>query len=106
MSAQTTPADNSAPGVTPAAPWRITAISVLPDYRLAGTFQDGLSGVVDCSGILSATEPGIFAPLAAPEFFAQAALQLGAVTWPNGADLDPLWMHEGVRQEKTWTVPF
>lgn len=37
---------------------------------------------------------GVFAALAAPDVFAQARLELGVVTWPNGADLDPLSMYE------------
>ena len=49
---------------------------------------------------------GVFADLATPDFFAQAYLELGVVTWPNGADLDPMWMYERVMAEKTWSVPF
>lgn len=30
---------------------------------------------------------------------------LGVITWPNGADLDPAWMYEQVRENKTWSVP-
>lgn len=106
MPEKTAPAEDFAAGVTPAAPWRIKALSVQPGYRLAVTFQDGLGGIVDCSGVLGASDPGIFAPLSSPEFFAQATLQLGVVTWPNGADLDPVWMHDGVARDKTWSVPF
>jgi Protein of unknown function (DUF2442) len=106
MSAQTAPAENSTSGITPAAPWRVKAVSVLPDYRLAVTFQDGLSGVVDCSGILDTTEPGVFAPLSSADFFAQVELNLGVITWPNGADLDPRWTHESIKREQTWSVPF
>lgn len=106
MSVQTVSAKNSASGIAATAPWRVKAVSVLPDYRLAVTFQDGLSGVVDCSGILHATAPGIFAPLSSADFFAQARLELGVITWPNGADLDPFWVHEGIKREKVWSVPF
>ena len=106
MSAQTAPAENSALGIVPTAPWRVKAVSVLPGYQLAVTFQDGLTGVVDCSRILHATEPGMFAPLSSADFFAQVKLELGTLTWPNGADLDPLWIYENVKHEKSWSVPF
>ena len=106
MSAQTAPAENLAPGIVPTAAWRIKAVSVVPGYQLAVTFQDGLTGVVDCSRILQATEPGVFAPLSSADFFAQVKLELGTVTWPNGADLDPLWIYQGVTHEKSWPVPF
>ena len=39
------------------------------------------------------------------DYFAQARLELGTVTWPNGADLDPSLMHDQIRQSKTWSVP-
>jgi hypothetical protein len=34
-------------------------------------------------------------------------MELGAITWPNGADLDPLWMYERIMEaeDKTWCVP-
>lgn len=106
MSVETTPQKNPASGVIPAAPWRIQAMSVLPGYRLALTFRDGKQGIADLSAIQSASTPGIFTPLADPAFFAQASLQLGAVTWPNGADLDPCWLYEGISTAPVWTVPF
>jgi hypothetical protein len=31
---------------------------------------------------------------------------LGVVTWPNGLDIDPAWMYEEVRANKSWSVPF
>ena len=92
--------------VTPVAPWRVAALSILPDYRLAATFHDGTTGVVDLSAVTSGTELGIYEPLKDHQYFAQARIELGVVTWPNGADLDPAWMHDQVRQSKTWLVPF
>lgn len=89
-----------------AAPWRVKAVTVLPAYCLAVTFMDGRSGHVDCSAILDASNPGIYAPLASPDYFAQAHIELGAVTWPNGADIDPAWMYEALGEKKMWSVPF
>jgi hypothetical protein len=36
-----------------------------------------------------------FEPLSDPTFFAQVRVDedLGTITWPNGADLDPLVLH-------------
>ena len=106
MPCQTTTEENSTAGVIPAAPWRIQAVSVLPDYRLAVTFRDGRYGIVDCADIKNSHAPGIYAPLAKPEFFAQVTLELGVLTWPNGADLDPHWLYEALQDKKTWSVPF
>ena len=106
MSIQTTPEADQAAGVTPAAPWRVKAMSILPDYRLAVTFQDGTNGIVDFSSVLTAQECGIFDALKDMACFDQARLELGVVTWPNGADMDPGWMHEQVGVNKLWSVPF
>ncbi len=106
MSIQTTPEADRAAGVVPTAPWRLKALSVLPDYRLAVTFQDGTNGIVDFSAVLTAGECGIFEALKDKAWFDQARLELGVVTWPNGADIDPAWMYEEIRANKLWSVPF
>ena len=106
MSIQTIPDADQAAGVIPAAHWRVKAMSLLPDYRLAVTFQDGTNGIVDFSSVLTARECGIFEALKDKACFDQARLELGVVTWPNGADMDPGWMHEQVRLNKLWCVPF
>lgn len=93
-------------GATARAPWRVKALSVLSGYRLAITFQDGTHGGVDLRELESAHNCGIYDALKDPTYFAQANLELGTVTWPNGADLDPAWMHERLRQSETWSVPF
>ncbi|MCK6405901.1 MAG: DUF2442 domain-containing protein [Rhodocyclaceae bacterium] len=106
MPSQTATQENSAAGVTPSAPWRVQAVSVLPGHRLAVTFRDGASGIADCSALLTATDAGIFGALADPEFFAKVTVELGVLTWPNGAELDPAWMHENIVAQKAWAVPF
>lgn len=106
MSNQTSTEENTASGVTPAAPWRIHAVSVLPDHRLAITFRDGLTGIADFSAIKNAESSGIYAPLADADFFSRVRIELGALTWPNGADIDPSWLHESLTIHKTWSVPF
>jgi len=110
MPSQAVAEKDTAAGVAPApvaaAPWRVKAVTVLPGYRLAVTFMDGRSGMIDCALILDAPNPGIYAPLAAPDYFAQARIELGAITWPNGADIDPAWMYEALTGEQSWSVPF
>jgi hypothetical protein len=101
MPIQTTPEADQTAGVIPAAPWRIKALSVLPDYRLAVTFMDGTKGIVDFSAVLTAKECGIFEALKDKAFFNQARLDLGVVIWPNGADMDPGWMYEQIRVDQS-----
>lgn len=106
MSIQTIAEADQTAGVILAAPWRVKALSVLADYRLAVTFLDDTSGIVDFSAILSAGKCGIFEALREKTYFDQARLQLGVVSWPNGADIDPAWMYEQIRLSKSWSVPF
>lgn len=106
MPNQTATQENSASGVIPAAPWRIQAVSVLPDFRLALTFRDGLTGVADFSALKASNNRGHYEPLVDPDFFAQVQIELGVLVWPNGADLDPTWLHENLSAGKTWSVPF
>lgn len=64
------------------------------------------NGIVDFSSILAARECGIFKALKDKTCFDQARLEWGAVIWPNGADMDPGWMYEQIRANKSWSVPF
>ena len=68
----------------------IVAAKPLDNYRMHLRFEDGAEGIVDLSRALSFQ--GIFEPLKDPAFFSRVSVdkELGTVTWPNGADLDPI----------------
>lgn len=106
MSNQAIAEADQAAGVTPSAPWRLKALTIWPDYRIAVTFQDGSSGIADFLAVKTSLDCGIFDALKDPTFFEQAQLQLGILTWPNGADIDPNWMYEQIQIGKSWSVPF
>jgi hypothetical protein len=59
-------------------------------------------------GCASLLQPvcGIYEPLKEADCFAQAYLDLGTVTWPNGADLDPSWAYDELEHKAIWSVPF
>ncbi|MBS3916531.1 MAG: DUF2442 domain-containing protein [Sulfuritalea sp.] len=95
---------HQAAGVIPAAPWRLRAIGVLPSWRLAVTFNDGLTGTIDLGELVNGPDAGVFEPLRDQDFFAQAFLVCGAIAWPNGADLAPETMHEEIRRNGTWRL--
>jgi hypothetical protein len=106
MPSQASTQENPAAGVVPAAPWRVNAVTVLPNHQLAVTFRDGRYGVLDCSAVQKPGDHGIYAPLADDDFFSRVEIELGVPTWPNGADLDPAWLYEELAQRKLWSVPF
>ena len=67
----------------------IIAVCPLDGYKLHLTFEDNVEGIVDIANLIEFT--GIFEPLVNPTYFAQVAVNpdLGTISWPNGADLDP-----------------
>ena len=61
-------------------------------HRLWLRFNDGAEGEVDLHAYL---EGPVFLPLRDPAVFATARLdpEVRTVTWPNGADLAPEFLH-------------
>jgi len=105
MPIETATKEHRPAGVTAAAPWRVRAVSVQPGYRLSITCNDGTSGIVDMSALVNSPVAGIYAALKDAQLFQKVSIELGALTWPNGADLDPLWTHEEISKNITWSVP-
>ncbi|HXU92770.1 MAG TPA: DUF2442 domain-containing protein [Gallionella sp.] len=105
MPIETVTQEHRTTGVTSAAPWRVRAVNVQLGYRLSTTCNDGTSGIVDMSALVNSANAGIFAALKDAQLFQQVRIELGVLTWPNGANLDPLWVHEESGKNKTWSVP-
>jgi Protein of unknown function (DUF2442) len=73
----------------------IDVVSVKPmgGYTLRVVFSDGSFGVHDFSST-AARDGETVRPLKDPAFFARVFVELGALTWPNGFDLDPIVLHD------------
>lgn len=71
----------------------VVSIKPLGGYRLRVKFSDGLSGVHDFSDTVVRTGEMVV-PLKDPAFFARVFVELGALAWPNGYDLDPIALHD------------
>lgn len=93
-----------APEVAPQSPWRITGVEVLPGFRLQVAFADGLTGVVDMSGLVHSPKAGVFAALADPSLFAQVAIHYGTLEWPGEVDLAPDAMHTAIQEHGEWSL--
>lgn len=67
----------------------IIAVKPLSNYRLSLEFEDGVNGIIHVATLIEFV--GVFAPLRDPVYFAQVRVnqELGTITWPNEADLDP-----------------
>ena len=104
MRDKTTAEEDPSAGVVPKAPWRVTDVRPLPDYRLVVLFVDGTAGEVDVSKLILSVDAGVFAALRDPTVFAQVYVHLGAVTWPGDIDLAPDAMYEEIKAHGRWAV--
>lgn len=102
MRGHATAEEDRAPGLTPAAPWRVSAVEALPGYRLRVRFVDGTEGVVQLAGLVGRAAPSVFAKLRDEALFREAYAELGAVTWPGGLDLAPDAMYDAIRETGVW----
>jgi hypothetical protein len=95
-----------APTIRHTVPWRVNAVSALPDFCLRVTFVDGTSGEVDLRAFLRTADIDgtVFAPLRDSDLFAQVRIELGAVQWPNGADLAPDTMYDEIKAHGRWVL--
>lgn len=75
---------------------RVIELKPLDGFRLWLRFSDGSEGVRDMSGLV--TKPGVMLePLRDEAFFKQVSLDMGAPTWANGYDLDPIKLYMELR---------
>lgn len=66
-------------------------------HRLRLRFSDGSEGVYDLSAYV-AQGGEIVEPLKSPDYFALVFVEIGAPTWPNGFDLDPINLYVELRK--------
>ena len=105
MPTETATQEHRSSGITAIAPWRIRSVAVLPDYCLSVTCNDGSTGIVDMSQLIFSENAGIYSALKDAQLFNQVRVELGTLTWPNGADIDPVWLHEEIEKTGTWQIP-
>jgi hypothetical protein len=70
----------------------------LDGYRVWLKFSDGTDGQADLKNELDGP---IFGPLKDTEYFKQFTLEGHTLTWPNGADFAPEYLHDLLPQIKT-----
>ena len=94
------------PAIWHTVPWRVMSVAALPDSRLRVAFVDGMVGDVDMRLFLGDPKIAgtIFEPLRNLAVFAQARVVLGAIQWPNGADLAPDAMYDAIREYSVWVL--
>lgn len=71
----------------------VTALAFLDGYRVWLTFSDDTTKEIDLEPYLSGP---IFEPVRDPAIFHQAQIADGAISWPNGADIDTQVLRYGL----------
>ena len=79
---------------------KVESVAVTESYVLQIRFADGAERTVNLEPALHG---GLLGPLRDESLFRQAAVdpEVGAITWPNGADMDPsiLYQWDAVGEE-------
>jgi hypothetical protein len=71
---------------------KVKQFSILNDYQLKVTFNNGETRIVNLANELNGE---VFEPLRNPELFKQAYLtEWNVIEWPNGADFAPEFLFE------------
>ncbi len=71
----------------------VTRVEDVSDDKLRVAFSDGSVGEWDFADLLKRSG-SMVQPLKDPGFFARAFVEMGAVTWPNGYDVDPIKLYD------------
>lgn len=75
------------------APWRVTDMRLIEARAMQVRFVDEVEGMVRFQpGFFR----GVFAHLIDPARFAEASIEMSAVTWPGELDLAPDRMHDDI----------
>jgi hypothetical protein len=68
----------------------VSELEVIGTHALRITFDTGVVRDIDVTrALFTILNKGVFIPLQDPAFFAQAYIENGTVSWPNGADIAP-----------------
>lgn len=104
MQTTTATEKNISPAIICTAPWRLTKVKPLEDYKLAVEFIDGTHGLVEMKERVLNSTTGVFAQLKELNTFNQVHLEYGAVTWPGEIDLAPDAMYDAIKLNGVWIL--
>ena len=74
----------------------VVRLRPLPGHRLWVRFSNGAEGVRDYSDLFVSGGPMV-EPLKDDAYFARVFVEMGAPTWPNGFDVDPINLYMELR---------
>lgn len=74
-------------------------VRALDGHRLEIVFDDDTMGVIDLADFVTLGE--VTQPLRDPAYFQRVFIELGAPTWPNGCNIDPINAQMTMREAGT-----
>ncbi len=77
----------------------VTQAKYLKNYQIELAFSDSLRGVIDLKKVIEKDRRPIFQELKDLKKFSQIRLDLDTITWQNGLDLSPEFLHELLNQQ-------
>ena len=66
------------------------------EFQVSLRFSDGKEGVFDGRELLKRNGP-LLEPLRDETYFKRMFIDAGTLSWPNGLELSPAWLHETCR---------
>ncbi|MCK5131886.1 MAG: DUF2442 domain-containing protein [Candidatus Sabulitectum sp.] len=75
---------------------RVESVTAKENYRLVIVFTNGEKAVFDCSYLLDC---GVFKEFKDINYFKQARVEYGTVTWPHEQDICPDTLYEDSTRE-------
>ena len=77
---------------------QVVAARPLDESKIRVTFENGSSGIFDCSPYM---EDNYWKDLRMPAFFRQVKAECGTLCWPNDIDIDP----EEIWEDTVFDIP-
>jgi len=75
--------------------FEVISAQYIKDYKIALTFRDGKTGVVDLSEYTGRND--VFKPFSVPEFFKSFKVEFGTLVWGNGeVDIAPETLYKKI----------
>lgn len=76
----------------------VVSVRVIGPFRIHVVFANGMNGERDMR-YLTEKSGEMALPLRDPVFFSKVFIELGALTWPNGYDLDPIFLYDQMSKD-------
>lgn len=81
--------------------WNVVSVRPVSASVIAIALEDGTEGKVRFG---PSHLSGVFEPRKAPDFFKQARVEDGAVTWPGEIDLAPDAVYRAIKRSGEWVL--